>query len=74
MPKTVKEVTALIPRMRKEGLEKHLLNKAGGALWEAKRHLEDASKERFINFERELTAARKQIDDAEQLWRETYKL
>lgn len=59
---------------KKAGLEKHLLSEASGKLFAAKRHLEEAERDRFINFQREIEKARKAIDDAEQLWNETYKL
>lgn len=63
-----------IYEVKKAGLEKHLLEQASSALWKAREHLENASKGNFKDFQSDVEKARKQIDDAEQLWRETYKL
>ncbi len=60
--------------IKKHGLEKALLDHAGNALWRAKKNIEDASKENFKDFQAQVEQARKELDDAEQLWRETYKL
>ena len=60
--------------IKKEGLEKALLEQATNALWRSRKHLEDASKDGFQNFQKEIEQARKELDDAQQLWRETYKL
>ncbi len=56
------------------GLEKHLLSECSQKLFVAKRHLEDSSKGEFKDFQREIEKARNAIDDAEQLWKETYKI
>jgi hypothetical protein len=60
-----------IEKVKADGLRKALLEAVGEALWEVKRHLEDAAKDSFGNFEKNVELAKRQLANAIQLWEET---
>lgn len=63
-----------LTEIKKSALAKALLDQAGNALRRAKRSVEEADKDSFKNFQAKIEEARKDLEEAEQLWRETYKL
>lgn len=60
-------------KIKRDGLNTHLLREASACLVAAKGHLDRATQEE-LDFMNEIAEARNMIEDAEQLWKETYKL
>lgn len=57
-----------IESFKKAGAYKHLLEQCGTRLWDAQRACENAKKENFSSFAKELKRAREALDGAEQLF------
>lgn len=63
-----------IDKIKKAGLEGHLMAVASSKLWDARVLLEKAQSQNFADFKLSIDKARECITDAEQLWAETYSI